>query len=162
MSLSLGVRFGCFMPMFDESWTQVFSVQRVQKKFNARRSCLDRTYEVEKICFICSQALITYMPYRALMPLNDCLIPLSVIHLQYYLPAHLLLGTEVGTATPSSTTPDSLDHQEFEAIMGWFRAALNSFIGTHAFQNYTSGAGRRRAASAASARRPVSTRGGEG
>ena len=100
---------------------QVFSMQRVQKKFNARRGCLDRTYE-------------------------------------YYLPAHLLLGGEAGGAEASPQDPRESgvvsgvnEAKDSEQIMPRFRTALAGFVGTHAFHNYTSGSGRRRAAAAATA-----------
>ena len=82
-----------------------------------------------------------------------------LMHEQYYLPAHLLMRGVLKTATPASSTP-RLDQCEFEVVIGRFRAALEAYIGTHAFQNFTSGAGRRRAASAAAARRQH-TRGGK-
>ena len=96
-------------------------MQRVQKKFNARRGCLDRTYE-------------------------------------YYLPAHLLLGGEAGgvEASPQDPSERGFEGGVNEAtdsgkVMSRFRTALAGFVGTHAFHNYTSGSGRRRAAAAATA-----------
>ena len=101
-------------------------MQRVQKKFNARRGCLDRTYE-------------------------------------YYLPAHLLFGSGGGGQAGGAELLSQGDPRgkggggegsgamDDEHILSRFRTALAGFVGTHAFHNYTSGSGRRRAAAAASA-----------
>ena len=100
-------------------------MQRVQKKFNARRTCTDRSYEY-------------FLPAHMLG--LSCGKATAGASVEGSVGGETVGGESVYGASISTDTaapgPVPLTDEDKE-ILERFRAVLAAFVGTHAFHNYT-------------------------
>ncbi|GFR46264.1 hypothetical protein Agub_g7817 [Astrephomene gubernaculifera] len=127
---------------------RVFSVQRVNKKFNARRFCFDRTYEY----FLPAHLLLpdtttTSSTTSTATTTNDATAALGTPEPQS-LQSHVNLAAggaqlegqlrqEQGQEPEQQPPQSDQKQQQLAAALGRLRAALSCFQGTHPFHNYT-------------------------
>ncbi|GIL48336.1 hypothetical protein Vafri_4612 [Volvox africanus] len=113
---------------------RVFSAQRVQKKFNSRRFCFDRTYEY-------------FLPAYLLLRPYDEAAPAAAGDVNA-----ASMATELDTETAAERTQEghhylhyqqqqqlqrSEDLEAVRAALAKLREALSCYVGTHPFHNYT-------------------------